>query len=755
MKNNITLKIEGMSCSSCAETIKKIIVKEGGEEVFVSFPLKEASFLKDDLLDLNKIISAIEKNGYKVVAHDLNFSDSNVVNTSHDSHEHDLNVLKVFILCAILTFLLLINMFLNFSFLHNFWVQFLFASTVLFFGIKQYGKSALGSIVNKSPNMDVLILIGAFSSYLYSLFSWILWQSEHELYFETTASIITFVMLGSLIEHQSLKKTTKAISELQKSNEIKTAWLKVYSTHGFEFKEVLIDSLKVGDVIFIKQGEVIPIDSKILQGEGYVSEALLTGEGRPVFKKFGDVILAGSTLQEGSLEAEVLRVSSETLLSQIISIVKKAQKEKTKIEKLGDKISAVFVPTVILIAFITFILNFFLLHDFAQSMMRAIAVLVIACPCAMGLAAPTAVSVALGIGAKNGVLFKSIPILEILNQADIFVFDKTGTLTDKELEVESFEIFKNSKQEDLSEEEIFSLIYSAESRSNHPVALSLREFARNKLKSFALKNILDFKEEKGIGVEFYNLDKTKKYILGSYKVLKREDEIYKKDYDVFFYESILKSNHEEVSFSAKTQLESLEGQSANKRLIAAFKIKEKVKENAVHVISYLKQNNKKIYILSGDKKEKCEMLAKSLQIDLSNVFFEKLPFEKLEIIENLKKQGVVCMVGDGINDALALSKANVSISFNNSASVAIDGASIIISHKDAFNKLLFALNLSKKCVSKIKQNYFWAFFYNVMAIPLASLGFLKPILASLSMAFSDLIVVGNSLSLIKMRLKRE
>ncbi|MCX7729236.1 MAG: cation-translocating P-type ATPase, partial [Bacteroidia bacterium] len=622
---------------------------------------------------------------------------------------------------VVFTVPLLISMLIDIPLLHRFEVQLFFSTPVLLVGIYHFGKGAVQSIIHKSPNMDVLILTGALAAYLYSIIGWFINHSHQYLFFETSSSIITFVMLGNLIEQYSISKTTMEIKKLQQSNEVKTVVKKIEKDGKAEYKNIWIEDAYIGDVILIREGEQVPLDCKVIIGEAEVNESIITGESIPVYKKENDELIAGSVIIKGHVEAYVIRKKSDTILAQIVEVVKKAQRDKTELQKIGDKISSIFVPSVLIIAFITFIVNYLVHKNSAESMLRSIAVLVISCPCAMGLAAPTAVAVALGIAARHRVLFKSSAAFELLDKSSIFVFDKTGTLTTGKLEVEHYKNFSN----EFSDEKIFSLVYSAEKRSLHPVAHSLSKYCIQKNIQPAL--IINFKEEKGLGLSFqeYQDEKNTIYKIGSFRILTHPTEM-KKEFDVFL--------------------------TANDTLIAAFKLKDELRKDSFSIIRFLKEKGKKVYILSGDKKDKCLNLAKELEIPSDHVFYEKLPEEKLNIINELKQKGVVCMVGDGINDAPAMAAANVSVSFNHSSAIAMDSANIIISHEDVFGKLKMAMDISKITIQKIKQNYFWAFFYNVIAIPIAAFGLLMPIIASLSMAFSDVIVVGNSLSIYRKKM---
>ncbi len=700
-----TLKIEGMTCIGCASTVKDALEKAGAKDVFVDFTLGEAIFKKNENIPIEKFINAIEKVGYTV-----RDNDENHVHLSH----HKVQVF--FIINLLFTLPLLLSMFIDVPLLHQFEIQVILATPVMVIGMYHFGKSAIQSIIHKNANMDVLILTGALSAYLYSIIGWWMSHSHQYLFFETAASIITLVMLGNWIENYSISKTTVEIKKLQKSNEVKFVTKKIEKNNHVEYITTSIDDAMIGDVILIKEGEQVPIDCKILQGEVEVNESIITGESVPVYKKNNNELIAGSTIVKGYAEAYIIRNKKETILAQIIEAVRKAQRDKTKIQKLGDKISSIFVPTVMFISIITFFVNYFLLNSVSDSMLRAIAVLVISCPCAMGLAAPTAIAVALGIAAKNRILFKASSAFELLSKSKIFVFDKTGTLSTGNFIVEKFEKFSNI----ISEKKILSLVFSAENKSLHPIAKSLTKFCLEKNIRGTL--IIDFKEEKGLGVSFkeYNDTASIVYKIGSFRILKNNN-TQKEKFDVFV--------------------------TANDELVAAFKLKDELRNNVKDTINYLHNLGKIVYILSGDKKEKCLKIAEELGISADRVLYEKLPDEKLEIIHELKKQGLVCMIGDGVNDAPAMAEADVSISFNHSSSIAIDSASIIISHQNVFEKFKATINISKTTIKTIKQNYFWAFFYNAIAIPIAAFGLLVPIIAVLAMSFSDIIVVGNSLGI--------
>ena len=703
------LKIGGMTCSSCAETVKSVLEKEGAKNIWVDFTMNEAVFEKPEDVSVDKFIRALRSAGYFV-------NDNEEENT----FVHHRKVRNLFVITLGLTIPLLLSMFLKNSFLHRLEIQLLLSFPVLLIGFFHFGHSALQSLLLKRPNMEVLILTGALASFIYSIAGWLMHHSYQYMFFETTATIITFMLLGNVIENYSVAKTTLEIKKMQKSMEVNEVTIR-YSINGETRYEVLsVDLVLEGDIILIREGEQVPLDARIESGTAEIDESLITGESKLVLKKTGDEIIAGSKVIYGSVEAKIIRKKNETVLAQIIEIVRKTQREKTELQKLGDKISAVFVPVVIIFSIFTFFLNYFIDKTISESMLRSVAVLVIACPCAMGLAAPTAVAVALGVAARQKILFRKATAFEALTKSNIFVFDKTGTLTTGKLIVEKMDIFTPH----ISKEKILSLVNAAEIHSLHPAARALRDYCKQHNAREAL--ISDVKEEKGVGIFFReNEDATEThYALGSFRIL-TDSNIKQNEYDIYL--------------------------TRNGVCLAGFKLKDEIRPDAIQVIQHLLNEGKKVCLLSGDKREKCLITAKECGIPLENVFYEKLPHEKLEIIQDFKKQGFVCMVGDGLNDAPSLAMANVSVSFNHSPALTIDSADIIIAHEEVLSRLRKAICISKKTVQKIKQNYFWAFFYNLLAIPVAAMGYLHPIMASLSMAFSDVIVVGNSLRIYKLK----
>lgn len=704
IKENTLLNVEGMTCSNCALGIKKQLEKKGLNNVDVNFSTGEVLFKNNIQLPIEDIKNGINSLGFKVVEQE-------------ETPKQGLSSIeKKFYFSLIFT----IPLFLHMFFPHHYWinnpiVQLILCLPVFVVGFLHFGKSAIGSLKAMVPNMDVLIVIGATSAFIYSLIGTVQFYGTHEahnyLFFETAATIITLVLLGNVMEHRSVNQTTTAIKELTQLQ--KTEATKVLADGNLE--KVDSSLLIKDDIILVNQGDKIAIDGEIIWGEATINESMITGESVPVEKAVGNKVVGGTIVENGSIKVRTEHVGSETILSKIIEMVKSAQQNQPKIQKLGDKVSAVFVPIVIGIALLTFLVaHFGFSISLQQALMQAIAVLVISCPCAMGLATPTAVMVGIGRAAKKGILIKGGSTLEQFANIKNIVFDKTGTLTTGNFKIKNIKIY-----EQIIEKEVIDIVFSLEEYSSHPIAKSIVVDLQAKANRLTFEKIA---EVKGFGIEAFDSNKNH-YQLGSSR---------------WVYDEKLKNLHQIYLLK-------------NNVLLAGIDIEDELKENVKSTIELLHQQNINTILLSGDLKEKCETLGKDLGI--STIYSEQLPEQKLEIIDQLVTKLPTAMVGDGINDAPALTKANVGISLSNATQIAMQSAQIVLlNHKD-FSQVYEAYLISKHTLKTIKQNLFWAFFYNVVAIPIAAFGFLNPMLAALAMAFSDVIVVGNSIRLKTKKLK--
>jgi Cu+-exporting ATPase len=518
------------------------------------------------------------------------------------------------------------------------------------------------------------------------------------------------VFLGNWLEDKSVETTQLALQKLVRSQKTMANMIAYDDQHQEHIFPVESTALKVGDLILMNSGDAVPMDCKILSGEVAVDESIVTGEFIPVDKKIKDQLIGGSIIVNGSAKAYVTAIGDDSILGNILQLVKNAQTEKPPIQQLADKISAVFVPVVIGLAVLTFVLNYTLADQtFTHSLMRSIAVLVISCPCAMGLATPAAIAVGMGRAARNGVLFKNTKSLELFKSIEQVVFDKTGTLTTGQFVIERIAL--TSEGEMQGEDEFKRIAYSLEKYSNHPLAKTIA-------KNWKINNDIRFaqvEETKGFGMKATDKDGNT-YLAGSYKIA--EEIIQDPSHNIY----IIKNN----------------------TLLGWIDLSDEIRPEAESVIHYLKNRSIRTILLSGDKKERCDLIAQKLGIDI--VFAEELPAQKLERIESLNRICPTAMVGDGINDAPALAKATVGISLSEASQIAVQSAEVILMNHGLKN-LPTALGLGKHTYLTIQQNLFWALFYNVIAIPFAAMGLLSPAFSALAMGLSDVVLAINSVRL--------
>lgn len=690
-------KVEGMTCTNCALTINRYLEKEGLKDVKVNFIGGEVSFE----LNGNKTKEELAKG-----MGDLGYNVTNEPQTTNYKQPTKLfsNHLQRFLFCLPFTLVLMLHMLpWHIHFLMNPWIQLAICIPVYIVGMGYFGLSAVKSLRRGIPNMNVLIAIGATAAFVYSLIGSIGNLGMDYIFYETTATIITLVFLGEWIEHKSVAGTQKELNKLAAQQKVMANMI----AFDEEYKELIFPventTLHVGDLILIKTGEQVPIDCKILWGDVHVNEALLTGESKPIHKIKKDSLIGGSIITDGTVKAQVTAVGKDTVLSNILTLVKQAQGEKPPIQQLADKISAVFVPVVLAIAVLTFLINYFAFDiSGTSSLMRSIAVLVISCPCAMGLATPAAIAVGLGRAAKNGILFRNAKSLEQFKNITTVVFDKTGTLTKGEMNV-------NKWQSTIDEDLFKQIIFSLEKYSNHPIARAITA-------TWKINNPINWKkieEIKGLGMRAEDATGNV-YQLGSYKIA-----------------SELTEDPSHTAYLLQ-----------NQKLVGWFDMEDAIRPEAAAVISYLHSKNIQTILLSGDSLERTKKIAGALGID--KVYAEKTPEEKLQIIGDLNDQTPVAMVGDGINDAPALAKATIGISMSDATQLAVQSAQVVLMNK-GIQHLPLALGLGKHTFITIKGNLFWAFIYNIVAIPVAAVGLLQPGLAALAMGFSDVILAINSI----------
>lgn len=693
-------KVDGMDCTTCALNIHKYLEKKGLKNIKVNFATGYVSFDVNDEFNEKEIANGINGLGYEVAEHTSDTAKHKPFLSTH---------LQRFWFCLPFTALLMLHMIpgVHIHWLMNHWVQLGLTIPVFLVGMSFFGKSAWKSIRNRMPNMNVLITVGSTAAFVYSLYGSLTGQAEQYMFYETAATIITLVFLGNYLEDASIASTQRELNKLAKSQKVMANMIAFDDEHKEQIFPVENTQLRVGDLILIKSGEQVPIDCKILWGDVQVNEAIVTGESAPVHKIAKDKLIGGSIISDGTVKAQVTAVGNDTVLSGILNMVKQAQGEKPPVQKLADKISAVFIPLVLGIAAITLIISWIILKDFTPALMRSIAVLVIACPCAMGLATPAAIAVGLGRAAKTGILFRNATSLETFKDIKKVVFDKTGTLTTGKFTIGSFKLINEA----VGEEEFKRIAFSLEKFSNHPIAKSITAGWKTK-DEIKWKKV---EEVKGFGMKAEDTAGNT-WWAGSFKVAQQ-----------------MTTDDTHNVYITK-----------NNELLGWIDVNDEIRPEAKSVIDYLHSKNIETILLSGDRLTKCNQLASQLGID--TVIAEQTPEQKLVKIDELNKQSPTAMVGDGINDAPALAKATIGISMNEASQIAVQSAQVILMNHGLKN-LPTALGLGTHTYLTIKQNLMWAFAYNIVAIPIAAFGLLTPTFGALVMGMSDVVLAINSVRL--------
>ncbi|KMN70768.1 ATPase P [Bacillus cereus] len=727
--------VSGMTCAACANRVEKRLNKlDGVNKATVNFALESATVdFNPDEVNVNEMKSAITKLGYKLEVK----PDDQDASTDHRLQEIERQK-KKFIISFILSFPLLWAMVSHFSFtsfiylpdmLMNPWVQLALATPVQFIIGGQFYVGAYKALRNKSANMDVLVALGTSAAYFYSVYLSIqsIGSSEHmtDLYFETSAVLITLIILGKLFEAKAKGRSSEAIKKLM-GLQAKTATV---VRDGTEIK-ILIEEVVADDIVYVKPGEKIPVDGEIVEGKSAIDESMLTGESIPVDKSIGDVVIGSTINKNGFLKVKATKVGRDTALAQIIKVVEEAQGSKAPIQRVADQISGIFVPVVVVIAIITFAvwMIFVTPGDFGGALEKMIAVLVIACPCALGLATPTSIMAGSGRSAEYGILFKGGEHLEATHRLDTVILDKTGTVTNGKPVLTDVIV-----ADGFNENELLRLVGAAERNSEHPLAEAIVEGIKEK--KIDIPSSETFEAIPGFGIE--SVVEGKHLLIGTRRLMK------KFNIDI-----------EEVSKS----MEALEREGKTAMLIAIDKeyagivaVADTVKDTSKAAIARLKKMGLDVVMITGDNTQTAQAIAKQVGID--HVIAEVLPEGKAEEVKKLQANGKkVAMVGDGINDAPALATANIGMAIGTGTDVAMEAADITLIRGD-LNSIADAIFMSKMTIRNIKQNLFWALAYNALGIPIAALGFLAPWVAGAAMAFSSVSVVLNALRLQRVKLK--
>lgn len=723
---NCKFKISKMSCAACSARIEKVLQKADGisyAAVNLASETATVSFDEEKITE-EQIIKKITALGFGAEI----FKKENRENDEAKKlKEQKIMRFKV-VVSFVLTLPLIFGMFLHFGgfhgglvkSLHNPWYQLVVASVVQFAVGGGFYINAARAIKAKSPNMDVLISVGTSAAYFYSLYNVLMGKvvagEMDGLYFESAMTVITLILFGKYLESRAKEKTSSAIKKL--------AGLQVKDANVLRDGKVLsvsCDAVLTGETVVVKAGERIPFDGILTDGGGSVDESALTGESIPVDKNKGDKVFCGTLNTSGVLYFEVTGTGEGTVLSNIIKMVEEAQGSKAPVQKLADKVSAFFVPAILGIAAITFLAWFFAGAGTEKALISAVSVLVIACPCSLGLATPTAIMVGTGLGAENGILVKNGESLELAGKADIVVMDKTGTLTIGKPELKEIKVFDGFEKD-----YVLSLAASAEALSEHPLSKAISKASENILKA----ENFEILQGRGISAEVDG----NKILIGNRRLMK-ENGI---DYSEELFEQWEKKGR-------TVMLQSINGKAA-----AVFAVADSLKPEAKSAVESLLKMGKEVYMLTGDNALAAAETAK--EAGIKNVIADVLPHEKANKITELKSKGRVLMIGDGINDSPALSAADVSMAMDSGSEIAMDTADITLLRGD-LNLVCSALKLSKLTLRKIKQNLFWAFVYNSVGVPFAAFGFLNPIVAGAAMAFSSVSVVTNSLTLKRAKIK--
>lgn len=732
----IILSIDGMTCSACSNGLEKYLNKQNGIiNASVNLVMANATVDYDEnILNQEKIEKYVKQAG---------FTSLGIFKGFEVEKKNKTEKVKFIIFTVLAIILMYISMghMINLPTISIFdphqspiiYTTTLLVLTILFLG---YGwdilKNGYKNLIHRIPNMDTLVALGVISSFAYSLYGmYQIIQGNHsylmDLYFESSAIVIYFVKLGRYLDGISKDKTKEAIRKLTQITPNEAT----IEINGEE-KKVTLDEIKKGNIVISRPGEKIAVDGEIIEGKAHLDEAFITGESKPVSKEMGSKVIAGSLNYDGFIKYKAEKIGRESTVSEIVRLVMEASNTKAPIAKIADKISGYFVPIVMVIAVITLIAYLLLGFGASSSIITFVTILVVACPCSLGLATPLAIIVSEGLCASNGILVKKSEILENASKVNTIVFDKTGTLTYGKLK-----IAKVCNYTELAENEVLQLVGSIEKKSTHPIAKAFTEYIEENKLDYLEVN--DFQDVSGYGI-IGQVNK-EEIIVGNSKILAK-------------YE--IQNPYEQEEKELAKQGNSIVYVARNKKLIALIGVNDVIRENAVEVIQKLNKKNIQTIMLTGDNKETAEKIGEELGI--TKVIANVLPAEKADMIKKLKADSqYVMMCGDGINDSPALANSDIGVSVKSGTDIAMDSSDVILTKSD-LGSILGLITISEKTIKNIKQNLFWAFFYNLLMIPIA-IGFLKPLgisinpmIASLAMVFSSLTVILNTLRLKKVRI---
>lgn len=731
----IVLSIEGMTCSACSNGLEKYLNKQNGiKQAQVNLVMANASIEYDEkVLNIENLNEFVKKAGFRSLGE---FKEIKI----EGKNKKEKRKFIFFTILAIIFMYIAMGHMVHLPSLP--WIDantnpigytlclFFFAILFMIYGLDVL-KNGYKNLIHGSPNMDTLVGIGVLSSFLYSIYSMVLvingdHAAIHHLYFESAAMVIYFVKLGRYLDGVSKDRTKEAIQQLVKITPDR-ATIKI---EGKE-KVVTIDEVKKGDIVVTKPGERISVDGEIVAGKAHFDESFITGESKPVSKEVGEKVIAGSINYDGYVEYKAEKIGKESTISEIVKLVVEASNTKAPIAKVADKVSGYFVPAVIAIAVLTFLAYLILGYDFASSLTVFVTILVVACPCSLGLATPLAIVVSEGLCASNGILVKKSEVLENAQKVNTIVFDKTGTLTYGKLKISEVKNYSN-----MQDKELLQLIGSIESKSTHPIGKAFTDYLEEN--NLEILEVKEFGNVTGYGI--IGKVNHQKMILGNAKIL-----------DSFQIENPYKKEEENLAKKGNSIVYVVQ----ENKIIALIGVNDIIRGNAKDVMTQLNKNKIDTIMLTGDNKETADKIAKD--IGITKVISNVLPAEKTEVIKKLKEDNkMVMMCGDGINDSPALATADIGVSVKSGTDIAMDSSDVILTRNN-LDSILKLIHISKKTIRIIKQNLFWAFFYNVLMIPIAmgllqSLGIIiNPMIASFAMVISSLTVILNTLRLKRLK----
>lgn len=728
----VLLKIEGMTCSACSSGLEKYLNKQDGIiAVSVNLIMNNASIEYDDTkLTLEQVEKFVDKAG---------FSSAGIDNLEKEEKKKSNEKYKLIGISVISILILYISMshmvgFPVIAFLDmmahpiNYAISLLILTIiVLLMGIDIL-KNGYKNLVHKTPNMDTLVTIGVMASFIYSIYGTVMILKGktiyvESLYYESAAIVIFFIKIGKYVESKNRDKTKEALQQL----------MSITPNHAIIIRDgkeetVTLDEIQKGDIVICKPGEKIAVDGEVVEGTTHINESFITGESVPVKREKGSKVIAGSINYEGTIKYKAEKIGKESTVSEIVRLVVEATNTKAPIAKVADTISGYFVPTIIIIAIIAFAIWFMITKNIANAINIFVTILVVACPCSLGLATPLAIVIASGNASKKGILIKTSEALENAHKIKTICFDKTGTLTKGELTISKIYNYSN-----LKENEIIRIVASIENKSEHPIARAIVNEAKNQ--KIELEDVEEFKSIPGYGVSA-NINQNK-YLIGNKKLMLENNITISQEQD----ELNLVSDGNSILFVTEGQ-----------KLIALIGVKDVLKAESKDIVQKLKKRNIKVVMLTGDNEKTAKAIANQIGVD--EVIANVLPKQKAEEIKKFKEKGLVMMCGDGINDSVSLVTADIGVSVSSGTDIAMDSSNVVLIN-DNLEKIEDLISISEKTIKNIKQNLFWAFFYNICMIPIAC-GILEPLgvvmnpmIAAFAMTISSLTVVLNALRLKK------